>query len=123
MDYGQYNDYFNRLKAANIDIDEAIVRFNFNLDLLVNYLKQFAYTTDYTKLKVLVYGEKKQEAIVEALRQKSIVGNLGITPLYEKFCLVVERLRSDKYPSLDILFDDIEEQFIALRTIISEDAI
>ena len=85
------------LKAAGVDVENALERFMGKEDFLERMLKKFAADTNYAKLAEAV-GKKDPESALQASHTlKGMCGNLSITSLIPLFTRQVELLRAEEY--------------------------
>jgi HPt (histidine-containing phosphotransfer) domain-containing protein len=79
-----------------IDIEDVMKRFVDDEDFYRECLDMFFKDDSLKDLKVAIDNQDIQEAFNAAHTIKGIVGNLGLTPLFDMVSELVEDLRADK---------------------------
>ena len=89
------------LKNWGADTETALNRFMGDEDLYIECLDMIVDDEHFAGLaKTITDGEYKQ-AFEHAHCLKGVSGNLGLTPLFEALCALVEPLRNEKYENLE----------------------
>ena len=99
------------MTSYGADIEGVLDRFMDDEELYATCLQEFVETTDITKLKSDIDAGSYDEAFEIAHAFKGVTGNLGLTPLFESACVLVESLRHKKYDNLDNEYGDVNEKF------------
>lgn len=99
------------LKAAGVDVENALERFMGKEDFLERMLKKFAADTNYAKLTEAV-GKKDPESALQASHTlKGMCGNLSITSLIPLFTRQVELLRAEEYEEAYGMMEEISRTY------------
>ena len=107
-----------RLKAAGVDVDEALGRVLGNEALLERLLAKFADSPQLHQLEVALGQGDGQAVVAAAHTLKGVCGNLSITPLYQLFTRQVDTFRAGDPQGAAAMMGEIAEQFdLAARAI------
>lgn len=87
------SDIVNRLYMWGCDTDEAVERVLGNEDMYVSLINEYCTDEDIEKLDNLILNKEEEDAFALAHTMKGVYGNLGLTPIYDVICEVVELLR------------------------------
>lgn len=85
------------------DVEGVCDRFLGDEDLLLQCLFQFKEDKGIYLLEEAINNSEYQKAFEFAHGLKGVTGNLGLEPLYEELCKLVETLRAETF---DIVVDD-----------------
>lgn len=98
------------------DYEPTMERMMGNQKLYIKFLDQLLADENIGKLEQALQEENLKAAFEAAHALKGVVGNLGLTPLYESTCDIVEPLRRGDlgadYPSL---FATIKQNFTNVK--------
>lgn len=109
-----------RLEECGADVETTLKRFMGNDAIYQKFLGKFPGDPNYAKLGTNIEAGAFEEAYKCAHALKGVVGNLGLTPIYEKVSTLVEELRNKASEDVDAaraneLWQEIKkvyEQFI-----------
>ena len=109
-----------RLEECGADVETTLKRFMGNDAIYQKFLGKFPGDPNYAKLGTNIEAGAFEEAYKCAHALKGVVGNLGLTPIYEKVSTLVEELRTKAAEDVDAaraneLWQEIKkvyEQFI-----------
>ena len=108
----------NELIDYGADVTSIMERFVDDEEFYVKCLTMFFADTNMEKLAEAVKNSAYDDALSSAHTLKGIVGNLGLTPLYREFDMLVAVLRAGDYSNLDtqyaavvIAFKDVKTRF------------
>lgn len=85
-----------QLEENGADVETTLKRFVGNDAIYIKFLKKFPDDPNYGKLGESMEKEDFEEAYKCAHALKGVVGNLGLTPIFEKVSNLVEELRGKK---------------------------
>lgn len=91
------NTKLEALKKWGCDITGSLERFVNDEDLYVSCLDMFIEDESFTELPLAIANEQWEDAFNHAHSLKGVSGNLGLTPLFDKICALVEALRHQEY--------------------------
>lgn len=115
------DDKFSKqLEECGADVETTLKRFMGNDAIYQKFLGKFPGDPNYAKLGTNIEAGAFEEAYKCAHALKGVVGNLGLTPIYEKVSTLVEELRNKASEDVDAaraneLWQEIKkvyEQFI-----------
>ena len=95
----------DELKNYGADVDGVMDRFMEDEELLEACLDEYLLEDEYSILKKCIDEHRYEDAFEVAHALKGVVGNLGLVPLFEATCIVVEALRAKDYSDIDNLFN------------------
>ena len=109
-----------QLEECGADVETTLKRFMGNDAIYQKFLGKFPGDPNYAKLGTNIEAGAFEEAYKCAHALKGVVGNLGLTPIYEKVSTLVEELRNKASEDVDAaraneLWQEIKkvyEQFI-----------
>ncbi len=90
------SQFLEQFQMAGCDAKGVMDRFMDDEELLRECLEQFVAENDFTGLEDAISKADYQTAFEYAHALKGIVGNLGITPVYQPVCVLVEALRTSR---------------------------
>lgn len=99
------------LKAAGVDVENALERFMGKEDFLERMLKKFAADTNYAKLAEAVEKKDPESALQASHTLKGMCGNLSITSLIPLFTRQVELLRAEEYEEAYGMMEEISRTY------------
>lgn len=104
-------------KLANYGVNFAVVmeRFVDDEELYESCLAMFLEDETCQHLGEAIKNGQYDEAFNYAHTLKGVVGNLGLTPLYDVICNIVEPLRMHDYSDLDNQYKAIMEKLGELK--------
>ncbi len=98
------------LEAYGVDLAETMDRFVDDEELYLSCLETLREEPGFEDLKKGLDTKNVEMAFDAAHTLKGVVGNLGLTPLYNAICPVVESLRSGVIDGLDDGYSEIMAQ-------------
>ncbi|MCR4956897.1 MAG: Hpt domain-containing protein [Lachnospiraceae bacterium] len=107
--------FLDKYVAYGGDAEGVMDRFMGDEELLETCLDQFVAGDDFEVLKGTIEKQDFNAAFECAHALKGVVGNLGITPLYNTICVLVEELRAHDYTRVDEHLADViakQEEFV-----------
>lgn len=90
-----------QLEENGADVETTLRRFVGNDAIYVKFLKKFPDDPNYEKLGENIEAGDFEEAYKCAHALKGVVGNLGLTPIYERVSKLVEELRGKNSEEVD----------------------
>ena len=87
------NQLFVKLKEVECDVEGALARFLDDEDLYVQFYGELLKDEAFDNLGVALEEKRLSEAFEFAHALKGIVGNMGLTPMFNIVCDIVEPLR------------------------------
>lgn len=111
------SDLMERLTAYGADTVGAMGRFLDDQELYASCLDIFLEDPNFAKLGEALSAKQYADAFDYAHTLKGVAGNMGLTPMYEAICSLVEPLRANKYDQLDSLYAEIMRQYQILTEI------
>ncbi|SHK03622.1 Hpt domain-containing protein [Hespellia stercorisuis] len=112
------SELLDKCKAYGADVTGAMERFMDDEELYEMCLEQFADDPGFAGLEKAVGEKQYKEAFEHAHALKGVAGNLGLTPLFEAVCELVEPLRAEDYSNIDAEYARIEEERERLNKLI-----
>lgn len=110
------SDIVMKLFIWGCDTDAAVERVLGDEDMYVSFIRKYCTYEDIEKLDNLILSKKEEDAFALAHNMKGVYGNLGLTPIYDILCEVVELLRhgmkdgiQDKMMELHDAREELEE--------------
>ncbi len=95
------DNFLNALKNIGVDVDSTMERFMHNETLYKKFLLKFPNDNNINLMLTQIENKDYETAASTAHTLKGVTGNLGITPLYEKFTSIVNDLRNNVYDNLE----------------------
>lgn len=86
-------ELFVKLKEAECDVEGALARFLDDEDLYEQFYGELLNDEAFGKLGLALDENRVSDAFEYAHTLKGIIGNMGLTPLFETICEIVEPLR------------------------------
>ncbi len=93
------------------DVEGVCDRFLGDEELLLQCLLQFAKDQGFQLFETAIMEKEYQQAFEYAHGLKGVTGNLGLTPLYDELCKVVENLRAENYGNIQDDFLLVKVQY------------
>ncbi|MCI2055990.1 MAG: Hpt domain-containing protein [Oscillibacter sp.] len=104
-----------RLRAYGADMKGAMARFLDDEALYAECLNMFLTDPEFVALETALDEKNYSAAFDAAHTLKGVAGNLGLTPLFNAICEIVEPLRHQDYSHLDEEFQKIIEARAAVE--------
>ncbi len=111
------SELMDRFSSYGGDVDGVMDRFMGDEELFIGCLAQFAQSDELDTLEECVMREAYEEAFEAAHALKGVTGNLGLTPLFDKVCVLVEALRAHDYSNVKEQLNDVldgRKEFVAV---------
>lgn len=105
---GSFKESF---EAYGADYRTTMERFMGNENMYLRLLDMLFQDENMNKLGNALKAEDMTAAFEAAHTLKGVVGNLGLTPLYEAVCAIVEPLRFRKACNYAAMYQDIKSEF------------
>lgn len=86
------------LRAYGADIEDAMARLLNDETLYAECIRLLLEDSAFYKLETAMEHSLYEEAFNQAHTLKGVLGNLGLTPLYQSACSLVDALRAQEYP-------------------------
>ncbi len=86
-------ELFVKLKEAECDVEGALARFLDDEDLYEQFFCELLNDEAFGKLGLALEENRIRDAFEYAHTLKGVIGNMGLTPLFETVCEIVEPLR------------------------------
>ncbi len=90
-----------QLEESGADVEATLNRFMGNDAIYRKFLGKFPSDPNYENLGTNIESENYEEAYKCAHALKGVVGNLGLTPIYEAVSTLVEELRNKANADVD----------------------
>ncbi|MEG2000445.1 MAG: Hpt domain-containing protein [Evtepia sp.] len=104
-----------QLKEYGADIDGTMGRFLGDIDLYRTCFTTFLDDEAFAQLGAALAEDDYAKAFESAHTLKGIIGNMGLTPLYEVICKIVEDLRKNDYFDLQAYYAEVIDQLGILK--------
>ncbi|MEG0289957.1 MAG: Hpt domain-containing protein [Erysipelotrichaceae bacterium] len=108
-------DKMEQLKLYGADIEGTMNRFLNDVDLYISCFETFLKDEAFDKLGNAIQKNDYQSAFDYAHTLKGVVGNMGLTPMYQIISKMVEKLRNNQHDSLNEDYQLIMEQLTILK--------
>ena len=102
----------DKLKEFGANTEEGLARCMGNEALYLRLVSTVADQPDFDRLEECIAEHDLKSAFEAAHAMKGVLGNLSLTPLYEKVCEITELLRNQT----DTDYQPLLEQISAMRT-------
>jgi len=109
-----------KLSAWNCDIAGALPRFINNKAFYCKLLREVPEQENFFLLEKALNSGDLHTAFEQAHTLKGMLGNMGLTPMYDEACAVVEPLRSGKTDGVAAHFQILLEQKAKLEEILQD---
>ena len=97
-----------KLKEYGADTDDGLSRCMSNEALYLRLVSTVPDQADFDKMKDFIAGGDLKSAFESAHALKGVLGNLSLTPLYEKVCEITELLRARTETDYSPLLEEID---------------
>lgn len=112
------NELLERLRAYGADTEGAMDRMMDDAEFYERCLRILVEDSCFDKLEKALRDADYSRAFDEAHNLKGVSANLGVTPLYQAVCEIVEPLRSKAYDGLDGKLDAVIQQRERLKKLL-----
>lgn len=102
--------FLEQFAAYGADVEGVMDRFMEDEELLMVCLDQFVADDEIEQLKEQMGKQDYEQAFEVAHALKGVSGNLGLTPLFEATCVLVESLRHKVYDHVAEELDEVVKQ-------------
>lgn len=96
-----------KMRNYGIDVAETMERFVEDEDLYVECLHEYLDNPDFDMLGDAIKTQDYVKAFDRAHTLKGVAGNMGLKPLFDVLCNIVEPLRVHDYSNLDPQYADV----------------
>lgn len=103
---------FEKLREQNCDVDGALARFLDDEELYVQFYKELLNDKLFTELGLAINERRISDAFDCAHTLKGVIGNMGLTPMFETICDIVEPLRVGSTEGVSPKYDELLVQKI-----------
>lgn len=103
-------ELFLNLKNAECDVEGALARFLDDEDLYTQFYSELLNDEAFTSLGVALEEGRLFEAFEFAHTLKGIIGNMGLTPMFETVCDIVEPLRINTSDGVKEKYEELLKQ-------------
>ncbi|MEF9920142.1 MAG: Hpt domain-containing protein [Erysipelotrichaceae bacterium] len=104
-----------QLKNYGADIDGIMNRFLEDEALYESCFKTFLKDDSFVKLGEAIEELNYEQAFEYAHTLKGVSGNMGLIPLYDYVCRIVEELRAKEYETLESDYHEMMKQYKRLE--------
>lgn len=87
-------DVINRLFMWGCDTDSALERVLGDEDMYLDFIQKYCKNEDIDKLDEYILNKSDTDGFTLAHTLKGVYGNLGLIPVYDVICEIVEMLRN-----------------------------
>lgn len=108
---------FDRLSAWGVDLPATMERFLDDRELYLDCLHTFFDDPGFGQLGDAIQKKDYEAAFTAAHTLKGVSGNLGLTPLFDAICAIVEPLRAHDYSDLDRQYEAVMVSFRSLQAL------
>ncbi|MEG1537193.1 MAG: Hpt domain-containing protein [Clostridiales bacterium] len=108
-----------KLQEYGADVDGAMGRFLNDVPLYKTCFTIFLEDEAFLKLAQALEERDYQNAFTYAHTIKGVAGNMGLTPLYQVICHIVEALRKNDYSCLSDYQAEMMEQLDKLEKVLA----
>lgn len=110
----------DRFTAYGVNPQEVMERFVDDEELYAACLEEFVHDAAFERLKKALDASDYSAAFGQAHTLKGVAGNLGLPPLYQAVCNIVEPLRLSTQQNYDALYKKVIEERDRVAQILKE---
>lgn len=110
-----------KLSKAGIDPNDAMKRFNNDVELYETLLESFIYDRNYYDMCVAITEGKVNDAFNYAHSLKGLAGNLSFVRLFKDIQPLVEQFRSGSLENADMLLIPVMDDYTAVYNAIAKE--
>ena len=103
-------ELFVKLKEAECDVEGALARFLGDEELYEQFYGELLNDEAFGKLGLALDERRISDAFEYAHTLKGIIGNMGLTPLFETVCDIVEPLRIGSIDGVMVKYYELLKQ-------------
>ena len=103
-------ELFVKLKEAECDVEGALARFLGDEELYEQFYGELLNDEAFGKLGLALDERRISDAFEYAHTLKGIIGNMGLTPLFETVCDIVEPLRIGSIDGVMVKYCELLKQ-------------
>lgn len=103
-------ELFVKLKEAECDVEGALARFLGDEELYEQFYGELLNDEAFGKLGLALEERRLSDAFEYAHTLKGIIGNMGLTPLFETVCDIVEPLRIGSIDGVMVKYYELLKQ-------------
>lgn len=107
-----------RLAAYGVEIPEVLERFVGDEEMYADCLALFATDKAFPELGYAIDAGDYKTAFEKAHSLKGVSANLGLQPLFEAVCSIVEPLRREETEGLKSLYDNVLAELDKVKTLL-----
>lgn len=96
-------EFFEELRAAGVDVDDAIARFAGNTDLFVKFICRFPENLDFNAMRSAMAADDEETFHRQMHTLKGVSGNLGVMKVYNAVEELLVELRANKLKNVEML--------------------
>lgn len=104
-------EFKNVFEAYGADYATTMARFMGNETMYLKFLDMFIQEENLQQLEDALKAGDLTVAFECAHTLKGVTGNMGLTPLFDAICAIVEHLRRGEYCDDPILYQNIQTEF------------
>ena len=108
-------NFRRQLEEGGADVEGTLKRFMGNDGIYLKFLGKFPNDPNYANLGINMESANYEEAYKCAHALKGVVGNLGLTPIFENVSALVEELRNKANAEVDAAL--AEERWQKVKTV------
>lgn len=113
-------DVINRLFMWGCDTDAALERVLGDEELYLKFILQYCGNEDIDKLDNYILNKDAEGGFTLAHTLKGVYGNLGLTPVFDIICEIVEMLRNGMQEGVEDKMLELHDAKAELDEIMSE---
>ncbi len=100
----------DRMNAYGMDVAETMGRFVGDEGLYMDCLLEFKDDPGFEKLGLAIQNKEYEQAFENAHMLKGVAGNMGLQPLFDVICKIVEPLRVHDHSDLDAQYAAVMQE-------------
>ncbi|MEG1505242.1 MAG: Hpt domain-containing protein [Lachnospiraceae bacterium] len=109
------NEILEKLEKYGADVTGAMGRFLDDEDLYQTCFVVFLKDESFQKLGEAIAKKEYEKSFEYAHTLKGVAGNMGLTPMYQVLCDMVEDLRKEEYSNLSEYYKEVMNQLRILE--------
>lgn len=100
-------ELFVKLRDAECDVEGALARFLDDEELYEQFYGELLKDEAFEKLGLALEEKRLSDAFEYAHTLKGVIGNMGLTPMFETVCDIVEPLRINTDEGVDEKYQEL----------------